>query len=213
MRADFKLTENEQKVLTEAHHLFGSNLVAYLLSGLGETRITHCRAFTAQLTSPQGEDISYRFEIRNESAQGLSNGREPLVIAVLLNLFRERQPLDDAVTFRPSDVLEKLDWPQTTDTQLLIKQAIEKYVSTAYCLVDPTVSEDERSSGLYAVFMRLLTGYETTSKLLPQTRTDQQRFIKVEFKFALQNATMGQRKHFLGIEFQNLQEMREIPCK
>ena len=119
--------------------------------------------------------------------------------------------MDDAVTFRVSDILEKLDWPQTTDTQLLVKQAIEKYVSTAYCLVDPTVSEEERSNSLYAVFMRLLAGYQTTSKLIPQTRTDPERFIKVEFKFALQNATMGQRKHFLGIEFQNLQEMREIP--
>jgi hypothetical protein len=212
MNSDFKLTEIEQKVLTETRQLFGSNLADYLLSGLGEATITHCRAFTAQLASPQGEDVTYRFEIRNESAQGLPLGREPLVMAVLLNLFRERQPMDDSVTFRPSDVLEKLDWPQTTDTQLLIKQAIEKYVSTAYCLVDPTVAEDERNSSLYAVFMRLLVGYQTTSKLLPQKRTDAQRFIKVEFKFALQNATMGGRKHFLGIEFQNLRELREIPC-
>jgi hypothetical protein len=212
MSSNFNPTETEQKVLTETRHLFGSNLADYLLSGLGEANITHCRAFTAQLTSPQGEDVTYRLEMRNESALGLPMGREPLVMAVLLNLFRERQPMDDAVTFRASDVLEKLKWPQTTETQLLIKQAIEKYVSTAYCLVDPTVSKNERSSSLYAVFMRLLTGYETTSKLLPQKRTDPQRFIKVVFKFALQNATMGQRKHFLEIEFQNLQELREIPC-
>lgn len=212
MNSDFKLTEAEEKVLTEARHLFGSNLADYLLSGLGEAGITHCRGFTAQLTTPQGEDVTYRFEMRNESAQGLPIGREPLVMAVLLNLFRERQPMDDAVTFRPSDVLEKLGWPQTTDTQLLIKQAIEKYVSTAYCLIDLTVSEDERSNSLYAVFMRLLGGYQTSSKLLPQKRTDPQRFIKVEFKYALQNATMGQRKHFLEIEFQKLREMREIPC-
>jgi hypothetical protein len=212
MSYGFNPTETEQKVLTETRHLFGSNLADYLVSGLGETNITHCRAFTAQLTSPQGEDVTYRFEIRNESVRGLPMEREPLVMAVLLNLFRERQPLDDAVTFRPSDILEKLDWPQTKDTQLLIKQAIEKYVSTAYCLVDPTVSEEERGSSLYAVFMRLLVGYQTTSKLLPQKRTDSQRFIKVEFKFALQNATMGQRKRFLGIEFQKLQELREIPC-
>jgi len=212
MSSDFKPTETEQQVLIETRHLFGSNLADYLLSGLGEVNIIHCRAFTAQLTSPQGEDVTYRFEIRNDSAQGLPSGREPLVMAVLLNLFRERQPLDDSVTFRVSDVLERLDWTQTTDSQLLIKQAIEKYVSTAYCLVDPTVSEEEQGSSLYAVFMRLLVGYETTSKLLPQKRTDAQRFIKVEFKFALQNATLGQRKHFLGIEFQNLQEMREIPC-
>lgn len=213
MSPEFKLTKTEQKVLTETRRLFGSNLADFLLSGLGEATVTHCRAFTAQLTSTQGEDVTYRFGIRNDSAQGLPSGREPLVMAVLLNLFRERQPLDDAVTFRVRDVMEKLEWPQTTDTQLLIKQAIEKYVSTAYCLVDPTVSEDERSSSLYAVFMRLLVGYQTTSKLLPQKRADSQRFIKVEFKFALQNATMGERKHFLGIEFQKLQEMREIPCR
>jgi hypothetical protein len=212
MSSNFNPTQTEQKVLNETRHLFGSNLADYLLSGLGEANITHCRAFTAQLTSPQGEDVTYVFETRNESAQGLPSGREPLVMAVLLNLFRERQPMDDAITFRASDVMETLEWPQTTKSRLLIKQAVEKYVSTAYCLVDPTVSEEERSSSLYAVFMRLLVGYQTSSKLLPQTRTDPQRFIKVEFKFALQNATMGQRKHFLGIEFQTLREMREIPC-
>lgn len=212
MSPDFKLTETEQKVLTETHHLFGSNLANYLFSGLGEANITHCRTFTAKLTSPQSENVTCRFEIRNDFAQGLPSAREPLVMAVLLNLLRERQPMDDAVTFRVSDILETLDWPQTRETQLLIKQAIEKYVSTAYCLIDPTVSEDERSSSLYAVFMRLLVGYETTSKLLPQKRTDMQRFIKVDFTFSFLNATMGQRKQFLGIEFQNLQEMREIPC-
>jgi hypothetical protein len=201
MSSTFKPTGIERKILSEARQLLGPELADFLLSGLGETNITHRRAFTAQSTDQHAENVLYQFEMINESAQGLPIGRDPLVLAVLLNLLRERRPMHDKVTFRVSDILETLQWSQTTESQLLIKQAIEKYISTAYCLVDPTVSEEERSLNLYARFKRLIIGYKTSSKLLHVKRTDQQRFIQVQFWGAFLYATKPKRKQFLGIEF------------
>lgn len=212
MRSHFNPTEIERKVVDSARRLLGPNLSDYLLSGLGETNITHCRAFTAQSARPGEETVTYRFEMTNDSPQGLPREREPLVMAVLLNLLREQQHMDDTVTFRVTDILEILQWPPTTETHLLIKQAIEKYTSTAFCLVDLTVSEEERRMNLYADFKRLLIGYKTTSKLIHMKRIDQQRFIQVQFWGSFLNAINARRKHFLGIEFQTLVEMREIPC-
>jgi hypothetical protein len=212
MNSTLKPDGIERKILSEARQLLGPNLADYLLSGLGETDITLCRAFTSQSTAPDAEKVTYQFEMINESEQGLPIGRDPLVLAVLLNMLRERQPMDDKVTFRVSDILESLQWSQTTASQLLIKQSIEKYTLTAYCLVDPTVSEDERSMNLNAGFKRLIIGYETSSKLLHVKRTDQQSLITVQFPGAFLYSVWRERKQFLGIEFQTLREMREIPC-
>jgi hypothetical protein len=106
MSSNFNPTETEQQVLTETRHLFGSNLADYLLSGLGEANITQCRAFTAQLTSLQGEDISYRFEIHNESAQGLPMGvslwswLSCLVFSVSASHWMTRSPSERAMYWR-----------------------------------------------------------------------------------------------------------------
>jgi hypothetical protein len=212
MRPNYKLSEAEHRSLDSARRLLGPNLSDYLLSGLGDTNITHCRAFTAQSTASGDEDVAYRFEIINESPQGLPRGRDPLVLAVLLNLLRERRPTDDKVTFRVSVILETLQWPRTTGSYLLVKQALEKYALTAYCLVDPSVTEDERQMNLYAGFKRLIIGYKTTSKLIHMKRPDQQRFIQVQFWEGFLDGIKAKRKPFLGVEFQMLLEMRETPC-
>jgi hypothetical protein len=207
MGANDNITDVEQRTIDEARNLLGDNLADFLLSGLGETDITHRRAFTAQSIPLHGEAVTYQLEIINDSKQGLPIAREPLVLALLINMLRERQPMDDRVTFSVSDIMEKLQWSDITESQLRIKQAVEKYVSTAYCLVDPTVSEEERSSSLYASFKRILIDYETTSKLLPVKRTVPQRFIKVQFKLAFINSFISQRKSFLGLEFQKFQKI------
>ena len=210
MDSNYKLSKVEQRALDGARRLLGPNLSDYLLSGLGETNITHCRAFTAQSAPPGDENVTYRFEMINESPQGLPRGREPLVLAVLLNLLQERRPTDDTVTFRASSILEILQWPPTTESHLLIKQAIEKYTSTAYYLVDLTVSEEERSLNLYADFKRLIIGYKTTSKLIHMKRPDQQRFIQLQFWGGFLDAIKPKKKLFLGVEFQSLSGLRGL---
>lgn len=210
MDSNYKLSEAEQRSLDGARRLLGSNLSDYLLSGLGQTNITHCRAFTAQSTPSDDESVTYQFKMTSNSPQGLPRGRDPLVLAVLLNLLRESRPTDDKITFRVSHILETLQWPPTTESHLMVKQAIEKYTSTAYCLADLTVSEEERGMNLYADFKRLIIGYQTTSKLIHMKRIDQQRFIQIEFRGGFLGAIKAKRKQFLGVEFQTLREMRDV---
>jgi len=213
MSSNFNPTEIEQKILNEVRQMLGSNLADYLLSGLGETNTVHCRAFTALSASSQAERITYRFEMRSESGRnGLPAGRDPLVLAALIYMLWERQPLDTRITFKDSDILEKLQWPLTPDSRTLIRQALERYFLTAYYLIDPGISENEPTNGQYASFKRLVIGYETTSVLFPVKRTTEQKMIRVQFLPGFSYDTLSESKRFLGIDFQGLREMREIPC-
>ena len=204
------LTEAERNMLAEVRRLLGDNLAGFLLSGLGETGITHRRTFIAQSIPSHGDKITYQFEMANDSELGLPIGRDPLVLVALLDLLLERQPLDSRVLFKDSHVLEKLGWPQSMDAQLLVKQALERYFLTAYCLIDPTAEEGRRILGRYAGLRRLLIGYETTSVMLPVKRTESNGLTKVQFLPEFFYDVLSEKKYFLGVEFQGLGEIQQI---
>ena len=211
MNSNMKLTQTERRVLDKASRLLGDHLASFLLSGLGHTDITHCRAFTAQGSSSDSEEMTYSFKMRNDSAQGLPNGRDPLVLAVLLQLFVEQWMMDDSVRFTMNEIMQRLQWSPTTESELLITQALEKYVSTAYCLLDSSVAEEEaRSGSLHLRFKRLVIDYDTTLESVAVRGEDPQKLIKVQFPSAFVSSIKHTRKHFLGIEFQRLREMKEI---
>lgn len=204
MDSNFNLTDTEHSTLETARHLLGDNLSDFLLCGLGETQITHRRAFSAQTISTHVDARAYQFEMVSESKQGLPVGRDPLVLAALLDLLWERQPLDSTILFRQSDLLQKLQWSHVAESQRLIKQALARYALTAYCLIDPMASEDEHPGARYACIGRLLIGYETTATLLSRKQVEQAPSMRVQFLPALIYDVISERKSFLGIEFQRL---------
>jgi hypothetical protein len=206
------LTEAERNLLTGIRKLLGDNLTDFLLSGLGESGITHRRTFTAQRISSDGNEITYQFEMVNDSELGLPVGRDPLVLAALLDLLWERQPLDSRVLFKDSHILEKLGWPLDVETQGLTRQSLERYFLVTYCLIDPTVNEGGRLLGRYAGLKRLFVGYETTSVMLPVKRTTNLGLTKVQFLPEFFYDILSERKYFLGIEFQGLREIHQVPC-
>lgn len=232
MNPNLKLSRAERAVLDQVRHLLGVNLAALLLSGLGRSEIIHCRAFSAHYSSPLDKiltfklvkrdttpgipppdvEITYRLEMRNDSARGLPSGRDPLVLAVLLLRLVELRRRDDTARFTMSEILERLRWSQDSESQSLVTQAIEKYISTAYCLLNSTAFEEEQSSNLHLRLKRILIGYETASEVSAGRERDEQRLIKVQFPPSFVNAIILTRKHFLGIEFQKVRELREIPC-
>jgi hypothetical protein len=205
------LTQAERNALDEARKLLGDNLTTFLLSGLSEPTIEHRRVFTARSSPSHGPKLTYQLEIINDSPQGLPIGRDPLVLAALLDLLWERQPLDSTILVRHSDIMEKLQWPQEAESQSLINGALERYLLTAYCLIDPTFAEEEPLCGRYNSIRRLLIGYETTSILHPVKRTEQPRLTRVQFWPALRHDVISERKYFLGLEFQGLKEFRQVP--
>ncbi|MGB9180659.1 MAG: hypothetical protein WCB68_15615 [Pyrinomonadaceae bacterium] len=209
------LTESERTTLDEARRLLGHTLSNFLLSGLGETTITHQRIFTAQTMSGQDDEITYHLKMINDSERGLPIGRDPLVLATLLDLLWERQPLDSTILFRESDILEKLGWPRNIEYQKLIRTALERYTLTAYCLVDPTHAEEGSVSGRFVSIGRLLIGYEMSSPLYPLKRRGQLKYTASEAMFACAHFLPGlihdiisERKNFLSIDFQRLQKIQ-----
>jgi hypothetical protein len=208
MNADNDLTDVERRIIAEVYKLLGDNLADFLLSGLGNSSISHRRTFTAASGLPQGQEINYQLEMINDSGTGLPIGRDPLVIAALLDLLWERQPLDSTILFREMDILEKLQWVQNAESQSLIKRALERYVLTAYCLIHPTPEYQKRYTWRYDSIGRLVIGFESTSILQSQKRPDQPRSMRIQFLPALIHDVISERKYFLGIDFQSLQKLR-----
>jgi hypothetical protein len=202
------LTKAERSVLDEGHKLLGDNLSYFLFSGLGETSITHRRAFTARSVPEPSNEITSQFEMINDSSLGLPMSCDPLVMAHLLDLLHKDMRMDDTVDFNVNDILKTLGWAQTAESQQLIKQAVERFASTIYCLIDPAASGEQYRSR----FQRLLIRYETISKPLSGEESVQQLLMSVQFLPAFIYHIYTQRKSFLGIDFQQLREMREIPC-
>jgi hypothetical protein len=207
MDSNSNLAEPERSMLKEAHKLLGDNLTAFLLSGLGETEIAHRRTFTARNIPSHSDEITYQLEMINDSAQGLSIGRDPLVLASMLDLLWERQPLDSTILFHESDILEKLQWPQNTESRRSIKLALERYLLTAYCLIDPTATEEDCLDGRYASVGRVLTGYESTAILRSRKISNQPRAMRVQFLPALIHDVISERKSFLGVDFQRFRKL------
>lgn len=212
MSSNFSPTEIERKVLDSARQLLGSNLYDYLLSGLGETKITHCRAFIARSTSRHSDNVTYQFEMINDSGQGLPRGRDPIVLAALLLHFWQHQSLNSTIRFPETEIMEMLKWPQNAESIAIVKKALEKYLLTAFYLIDPTINEEALIFGRYARFKRLLVGYEATwlhtHVKRPVDQGANQFLILPEFT---QSEILDGRR-FLGVEFQSLREMHEIPC-
>ena len=217
MAPNFELSTAEGKVVAEARKLLGHNLADFLLSGLGESAIAHHRMFTVQSIHSHIDEITYRLEMINDSESGLPIGRDPLVLAALLDLLRERQPPDSSILFRESDILDKLEWADNAEFQSLIKRALERYVLTAYCLIDPAVAEEERPLGRYTSIGRVLIGYEMASLQRPSDRAGHLRFAtrqpgyrRAQFLPSLIHDVNSERKYFLGLEFQRLREIQEV---
>lgn len=208
MDANYSLSEAEQGVLSTARGLLGPNLADYLLSGLGETQVTSRRTFTTSGPAQQGGEVPYQFEMSSDSAQGLPIGHDPLVMAVLIGLLRERQPMDETITFGMDDMLKILQWPQGKESKLMVTRAVERYAATTYCLIDQPLPEEARSSR----FRRLVIGFEVVSKPAAGKRGASKVTIKVQFWPYFINAfILHGRKHFLGIEFHGLGKVHLIP--
>lgn len=216
MVPNFELTAAEGTAIAQAYTLLGDTLSDFLLSGLGESAIAHHRMFTARSIPSHSNEIDYQLEMINDSKSGLPIGRDPLVLAALLDLLWERQPLNSTILFRESDILDKLQWTNDAESQSLISCALERYVLTAYCLIDPTVAEEERPVGRYSSIGRLLIGYELASLQRPTDRaghlrfaTRQPGFRRAQFLPALIHDVISERKYFLGIDFQRLSKLTQ----
>ena len=74
MNAFNNLTQAERSTLDQARKLLGDNLADFILSGLGESSLTHRRTFTATSGLSQSNEITYQLEMINDLDQGFATG-------------------------------------------------------------------------------------------------------------------------------------------
>jgi len=208
MDTNYDLSEAEQRSLNTVYQLLGSNLADYLLSGLSETRITNKRAFEAWGSTRDMQSVPYRFEMISETEPGLPMGRDPLVLAAIIDLLWNHQSLNGTFNFHVSEIIERLNWPQSIESQAEVKKALERYLLTAFCLIDETNEDQERVFARYDGYRRLLVGYETTTVGMRLTATRKQ--IQLTFIPELIECLKSDSKRFLGIEFQRLRGFRRL---
>lgn len=120
MSSNFNPTEIARKVLGSVRQVPEANLFSYSLSGLCETRLTHCRAFISRSTSRHSEGVTYQFEIINDSGQGLPHRRDALVIASFLLLLQHHQSTSSTVHFREDEIIEELRRPENAESKVLM---------------------------------------------------------------------------------------------
>jgi hypothetical protein len=196
-------TDVEHDLLDSARRMLGVNLSEFLLSGLGEPHQSR-RHYTAQSIRTHGPGLTFRLEAVSDYDRGLPGGRDPLVMAALLHLLWIGERGRDEVVFRDEALLERLSWPDTTESRSTIAVAVERYYSTAY---QKTSTEPMRAGGgerRSSHVQKLVSGYETTVELLSDPPKEVRKSTIVQFTPKLIEEVSGAEKYFLGINFERL---------
>jgi hypothetical protein len=200
---------DENKVTKAARHLLGVSLSDFLLSGYGEAYGSHRRAFLATASGDEGE-ITYHFEMVNNSELGLPAGRDPAVLAALLHLPIKKEGERDIVSFKDDAIIEMLGWSNVSDTRLLIGRAVERYFSTAYYVVNTQLPRSWILSNRYSSYRRLIGSRE----ILTEQMTNKPRAktiittITLPLNF-ISNLSVG-RKYFLNVDFETVLYLEQI---
>jgi hypothetical protein len=203
-------TEAEHDLLDTARRVLGDNLFEFLLSGLGESHHPR-RHYTATSIKAHGPGLTYQLEIIGESKKGLPGGRDPVVMAALLHLLLTGGRGRDEVVFRDEELLAILSWPDTRESRLSVKAAVERYYDTAYHRTSREPLGPGRGDWVSAQVQKLVPGYETTQEWEVGTPRGKRKSTILHFTKKLVEEVSGTGKYFLGIDFERLRLERVMP--
>lgn len=203
-------TEAEHDLLDTAWRVLGTNLFEFLLSGLGEPHHPR-RSYTAENLSEQGPGLVYQLEAVGETEKGLPGGRDPVVMAALLHLLLTRGKERDEVVFLDEELLVLLSWPDTRESRLAIKAAVERYYNTAYHRTSREPLGEGRGEWVSSEVGKLVRGYDTTEEWEVGTPKGKRKSTILHFSKNLVKSITGSGKHFLGLDFERLR-LERINC-
>lgn len=210
MSTSYVPTEAERDLLDTARRILGVNLLGLLLSSLGEPHQPR-RLYTARSVRTHGSGLTYRLEAVSETKKGLPGGRDPLVMAALLHLLWTGERGRDEVVFRDEGLLERLAWPDTSESRNSIGEAIERYYCTTYLRTSTEPLGAGRGERRTSQVQKLVPGYETTIEVLSGPPKETRRSTVVQFMPKLIEEVSGAEKYFLGVDFEWLQVERIMP--
>lgn len=196
-------TEAERDLLGTARRVLGVNLSEFLLSGLDEPHQSR-RLYTARSIRENGPGLTFQLAVVSDSGEGLPGGRDPLVMAALLHLLWTGGKGRDEVVFRDEALLERLSWPDTTDSRRSISEAVERYYCTAYLRTSTESMGAGGGERRSSQVQKLVPGYETTVELLNGPPKETRKSTVVQFMPKLIEEVTGPEKYFLGVDFERL---------
>lgn len=203
-------TEAEHDLLDTAWRVLGTNLFEFLLSGLGEPHHPR-RSYTAENLSEQGPGLVYQLEAVGETEKGLPGGRDPVVMAALLHLLLTRGKERDEVVFLDEELLVLLSWPDTRESRLAIKAAVERYYCTAYHRTSRESLGEGRGEWVSSEVQKLVRGYDTTEEWEVGTPKGKRKSTILHFSKNLVERLTGSGRFFLGLDFEQLR-LERINC-
>jgi hypothetical protein len=205
-------TEDELELLDSARRVLGGNLFGFLLFGLGEPHHLR-RRFSTKSIRAHGPGLSYQLEVVAGSEKGLPGGRDPLVMATLLHLLWIGERGRDEIIFRDEVVLERLGWDDTKESRLDVGAAVERYYNAAYHRTSREPLGPGRGERVSSQVQKLVTGYDTTLELREVPPKEVRRSTILYFTTKLVEEVTGPEKYFLGIDFERLERLQEIPSE
>jgi hypothetical protein len=209
MNTPYVPSEAERDLLDTARRVLGVNLSEFLLSGLGEPQHPR-RVYTARSIRAHRPGLTFRLEASSDSSEGLPGGRDPLVMAALLHLLWKSEKGRDEVAFRDEALLERLSWPDTPESRILISGAVERYYSTAYLRTSTEPMGSRGAERRSSQVQKLVPGYETTVELLSGPPKETRKSTVVQFMPKLLEEVSGAEKYFLGIDFERLEHLQRV---
>jgi hypothetical protein len=122
-------TEQERRLVAYTQERYGEMLSLFLLSGLDEEGRAGARYFAVSEMDWDENIIRHRLVLSPDSEESLlPHGRDPLVLAAILKLLRERGKAN-RVRFRLAELTAALGWGDTAESAEAVSGAIGRYYS------------------------------------------------------------------------------------
>jgi hypothetical protein len=154
-------TEQERRLVASTQDAYGDMLSLFLLAGLGEEGRAGARHFTVCEMDWDGNIIRRRLILSPDSEESLlPHGRDPLVLAVILKLLRERRQAN-RVGFRLAELMATLGWSDLSASGKVVADAIGRYYATTLASLRPSGESYPGESGASGRGGRILIEHET----------------------------------------------------
>jgi hypothetical protein len=199
----------EKKVVDAARLLMGETLSNFLLSGYLEDYGARHRVFNAIHGNDTDKRI-YQFETVADRKLDLPAGHDPAVLAAMLHLPIKIEGETDALIFRDTAIGKLLGWPNTWETLFKIDQAIERYFSTAYYLVNTQLPPSKLFCGRYSRFRRLISSKGKVTERHIYKGVREINYLTVQFPMNFISTLSIGKRYFLDINFGELLSLEQV---
>lgn len=131
-------------------------------------------------------------------------------MAALLHLLTTGEGVRDEVVFRDEVLLEKLKWPDTSESRLAIRMAVERYFSTVYRRLSTEALGEGGGQRRSSLLQKLIPSYEARAEWLQGPPSEARKSTIVQSTPHLLDDVCGEEKYFLGLNFERLGQLERI---